>query len=121
VIVGPTKEIRSTGYNSFPRGIDDSVEARYERPEKYLWVAHCERNAIDNAARVGTPVAGCTIYQQVLPCLPCAIACIQAGLVEMVCNAEYVGKYKSEKWQPEFDRVIQLFKESDFKLRLVEP
>src|SRR5262249_34948581 len=31
VIVGPDKEIRSTGFNGFPRGVRDDVEARHRR------------------------------------------------------------------------------------------
>jgi dCMP deaminase len=46
VIVGKDNEIVSTGYNSFPRGIDDDVEERQQRPEKYFWFEHAERNAI---------------------------------------------------------------------------
>ena len=45
VIVGPNHEIRSTGYNSFPRGIRDDVPERLVRPAKYLWIEHAERNA----------------------------------------------------------------------------
>lgn len=32
VIVGKDNEVVSTGYNSFPRGIDDDVPERQERP-----------------------------------------------------------------------------------------
>ena len=48
VIVGPDNEIRSTGYNGIPRGVNDDVEERHEAAtgEKYLWVSHAERNAI---------------------------------------------------------------------------
>ena len=53
VIVGKDKEIVSTGYNSFPRGLDDNIKERQERPEKYFWFEHGERNAIYNAARIG--------------------------------------------------------------------
>ena len=38
VIVGEDKEVLSTGYNSFPRGLDDSLPERQERPEKYFWM-----------------------------------------------------------------------------------
>jgi deoxycytidylate deaminase len=48
VIIGPNHEIRSTGYNSFPRGIRDDVPERLVRPTKYLWIEHAERNAICN-------------------------------------------------------------------------
>ena len=58
VIVGTDKEIVSTGYNSFPRGINDGVSERQERPEKYHWFEHGERNAIYNAARIGVVTLG---------------------------------------------------------------
>ena len=37
IIVGKDKEIVSTGYNSFPRGLKDNKKSRQERPEKYYW------------------------------------------------------------------------------------
>ena len=40
VIVGKDKEIVSTGYNSFPRGLKDNLKERQERPEKYYWFEH---------------------------------------------------------------------------------
>lgn len=93
VIVGPNKEVRSTGYNSFPRGINDEVPERKERPEKYLWIEHSERNAIYNAARVGVPLEGCTIYMGGIPCMDCARAIIQAGIKQIIYN-----KTEWEKW-----------------------
>ena len=67
VIIGPNHEIRSTGYNSFPRGIRDDVPERLVRPAKYLWIEHAERNAICNAARAGTATEGCTIFVEIMP------------------------------------------------------
>ena len=69
VIVGPSNEIRSTGFNGFPRGVADDISERLTRPEKYLWTEHAERNAIYNAARAGISLEGCTMY---LPWFPCA-------------------------------------------------
>jgi dCMP deaminase len=46
VIVGPDNEVVSTGYNSFPRLLNDNVAARSERPLKYMFIEHAERNAI---------------------------------------------------------------------------
>ena len=61
VIVGKDNEILSTGYNSFPRGLDDNVVQRQERPEKYFWFEHAERNAIYNAARIGVSLKQSTV------------------------------------------------------------
>jgi dCMP deaminase len=85
VIVGPDNEIRSTGYNGMPRGLNDNVESRHERPEKYLWFEHAERNAIYNAARMGTALKGCRAYvSMMLPCMDCARALIQSGIQEVI-------------------------------------
>jgi len=62
VIVGPDNEIRSTGYNSFVRGINDTIEERQQRPEKYFWFEHAERNAIYCAARHGASLKGYFFY-----------------------------------------------------------
>ena len=73
IIVGKDKEIVSTGYNSFPRGLKDNKESRQERPEKYYWFEHGERNAIYNAARIGVSTKGCTMYLSCgIPCVDCA-------------------------------------------------
>jgi dCMP deaminase len=84
IIVGPDNEVRSTGYNSLPRGLNDNIAERLERPEKYLWIEHAERNAIYNAARAGICTKGCTIYMQGLPCMDCARAIIQSGIIKLV-------------------------------------
>jgi dCMP deaminase len=33
VIVNDKKKVLSLGFNGFPRGVDDDVESRHERPE----------------------------------------------------------------------------------------
>src|ERR1700719_2153770 len=84
VIVGPYHEIRGIGYNGFPRGIDDAAFERHERPTKYLWTEHAERNAIFQAARIGTPLDGCTMYLPWFPCMACARAIVQVGIARLV-------------------------------------
>ena len=118
VIVGPAHEIRSTGYNSFPRGIQDTVPERLERPEKYLWVEHAERNAIYNAARAGTPLQGCTIYVEVTPCMDCARAIVQAGIARVVVDADRMQQYSSKRYDEEFKKVKVLFKEAGIKMEV---
>lgn len=86
VIVGPYNDIRSVGYNGFPRGIDDDVEERHGRPQKYKWTEHAERNALYNALLNHTPVAGCTMYLTWYPCADCARAIIQSGIFMVVCG-----------------------------------
>lgn len=103
VIVGKDKEIVSTGYNSFPRGISDKEDERQERPEKYFWFEHAERNAIYNAARIGASTKGCTIYiSSTLPCADCTRGIINAGIERVVCKN--VPATDQKKWEESFER-----------------
>jgi len=117
IIAGPAHEIRSTGYNSFPRGIRDDVPERLERPTKYLWMEHAERNAICNAARVGTPLQDCTLYVELMPCMDCGRAIVQAGIVEVVVSSARMQQYSSEYYDEHFRVVEVLFKEAGIKVR----
>ena len=111
VIVGKDKEIVSTGYNSFPRGIDDWKPERQERPEKYYWFEHAERNAIYNAARIGVSTKGCTMYLTCgMVCADCARAIINAGIVRIFLKRG--GGAKSDKWLESAARSEMMFEEA---------
>ena len=119
VIVGPAHEIRSTGYNSFPRGIRDDVPERLERPNKYLWIEHAERNAICNAARAGTATAGCTLYVEIMPCMDCARAAVQAGIAHIVVSGDRMREYSSEDYNQPVGMVEVLLGEASVTVRRV--
>jgi len=85
IIVGASNEIRTTGYNGFPRGIENKPE-RHKRPEKYMWFEHAERNAIYNAARMGISLNNTTAYVSWFPCTDCARALVQSGIKRIVCK-----------------------------------
>ncbi len=111
VLVGKNNEIVSTGYNSFPRGINDDVVERQEKPEKYFWFEHAERNCIYNAARIGVSTLGTTMYMTCgISCADCARAIISAGVKKIVLRS---GKgAMSPKWQESAERSNQMFKEA---------
>lgn len=117
VLVGPDNEIRSTGYNNFPRGINDDAPERHARPEKYFWTEHAERNAVYAAARVGTPLKGCRAYLPWLPCMDCARALVQSGIVEVVA-INHTSDHA--KYSEDFLRVGTLFAEAGVALRFVD-
>tara|TARA_Y100000389_G_C17421342_1_gene496899 strand:- start:88 stop:528 length:441 start_codon:yes stop_codon:yes gene_type:complete len=111
VVVGKDNEIVSTGYNSFPRGIDDNISDRQERPEKYFWFEHAERNAIYNAARIGVSTLGTTMYMTCgMSCSDCARAIINSGVSKIVLRK---GKgAKGNKWNESAERSMKMFKEA---------
>lgn len=111
VIVGKDKEILTTGYNSFPRGLDDTKQERQERPEKYFWFEHAERNAIYNAARIGVSLKESTTYlTSGLPCMDCARGLIQSGVKKVVCKKDCTTKNK-DKWLEQQEKSLILFSE----------
>jgi len=122
VIVGPDNEIRSTGYNSFVRGIDDDVEARHLRPAKYEWTEHAERNAIFNAARHGAALKGCRIYLNWggYPCASCTRGIIQVGIVEIITTEIPFGGSRGEggiDWDENCGIGGEMLKESNIRVR----
>ena len=86
VIVSSDNTILSTGWNGFPRGVNDDDDAKHERPAKYEWTEHAERNAVYNAAREGTKIKNATAYLnwEPYPCVDCMRALVQAGIVRIV-------------------------------------
>jgi dCMP deaminase len=113
VIVSEDHSVLATGYNGFPRGVQETEEVYldeknpelssvrliserwHKRPQKYEWVEHAERNAIYNAAREGMALKGSTAYLnwEPAPCAECARALIQAGIVQIVGpNIPFGGK-----------------------------
>jgi dCMP deaminase len=113
IIVGPKHEIRATGFNSFPTGINDDVPERKVRPEKYKWVEHAERNAIYCAARHGASLEGCTLYCEWPPCTDCARAIIQVGIIKIIVNSFDIPK----RWQLDMNTSITMLKEAKVKIQ----
>ena len=79
------RKILATGYNGFPKGIDDRRTRYIDREQKYHYVVHAEMNAIYNAAENGVSLKGSTMYIYGLPvCSECAKGIIQVGVKRVV-------------------------------------
>lgn len=110
VIVGSENQILAVGFNGFPRGINDDTDARHERPAKYMWTEHAERNAIYNAARSGVALAGATLYLNwaPIPCPDCSRACIQAGITRIVGpDRDFPGAHWSEPLAASLEMLLE--------------
>ena len=118
VVVGVDDEIRSTGFNGFPRGVNEEIDERQcrETGEKYFWSSHAERNAIYNAARIGVALQGCRIYVPWFPCGECAKAIIQSGIVELI---GYEPDFEEPKWGADFKKVVQMLNEGGVRVRYI--
>ena len=94
VVVNDKKQVISMGYNGFPRGVRDCQERYKDKATKLSFVAHAERNALDNAFG---DVEGATLYSTLYPCSDCAKGIIQRGVRTVVTSREW------------YDRQAQLF------------
>lgn len=102
VVVDANRNIVSTGYNGFPRGVRDLSERYDDRPTKYRFVAHCDSNAVFSAANRGVSLRGATMYLTGPPCCECMKAIIQAGITVVVWPwdnpFEIDGSPTQERW-----------------------
>ena len=117
VVVGEDREIRSTGFNGFPRGINDDEERLMDREKKYPLICHAEENAIMHAARIGVSLKDSTAYVTWPPCTRCARSLIQAGIREIVYPE--TGKIP-ERWIEDFTISDSMLNEAGVAVRSIK-
>lgn len=85
ITVGNKGQILSTGFNGFPRGIEDTDERLNHRETKYKFVVHAEKNVIYNACINTVSLEGSTLYVYGLPvCSECCKGIVQVGVKKVV-------------------------------------
>lgn len=128
VIVGPHREQRADGFNGFPRGIADTPGRLNDRDMKMRLIVHAERNAICNAARIGTTLLGCTLYLAATddtgmvwggpPCTACVLELIQAGIATVV---SFPVKAVPSRWHEDLMFARGILSEAGVSYREVVP
>lgn len=113
IIATYDNRILSVGYNGFPAGCNDNVEERHQRPLKYMWTEHAERNAIYNAVRNGININNSIMYINWFPCADCARAIIQSGIKKLVCGEP---NFNDERWGEYFKVSYEMLKECGIHL-----
>ena len=113
-LIGPEGEVRLTGYNGPPKGVEDT-EARRERPVKYLFTSHAEENLIAFAAREGIRTKDCSVFTTHFPCSRCARTLIQAGI-----KAVHYGPGQTSMPDEEFAAARVMFHEAGVQVRAVD-
>ena len=108
ILVDPTDFTELTqGYNGMPRGVDET-DARQERPLKYSFYEHAERNALYNLARRW--LRGSVAVMTYVPGLSCVRALISVGVTEVVVP---VMRKPTTQWQLS----LAMFKETGVTVR----
>lgn len=118
ILVAPESlQILSMGYNGMPRNINENISERWERPLKYKYVEHAERNAIYNAVRQGTGIEGSIAITTLYPCCDCARALIQSGIKTIVSKKP---DFDHERWGHDFKISEEMFNEANIEIILLD-
>lgn len=115
IILDPeTHQILATGYNGFPRKVEELLE-RTIRPEKYYWYEHAERNAIFHAARHGIKIDGACAYITMFPCADCARGLIQSGVTKIITRNP-----NSQNWEESYKRSKLMLEEANIIIQFID-
>ena len=113
VIVDADRRIISTGYNGFPRDVEDLDQRLNNRDVKYEMIVHGEINAIVFANQ---SLQGAVLYTwPFMPCSRCAGIVIQSGIRTVVAPYN-----DNPRWQASFELTEQMFREAGIKLVIVQ-
>jgi dCMP deaminase len=105
VITDQNHRIVGTGYNGYPRNIDDSILPN-KRPAKYPWMLHSERNALANCLiRPDNGIA----YVTGQCCNECIMALWQSGVQEVYMASDHHGsQLLNTETKATFDEFVRL-------------
>ena len=115
-VIERDRAILGTGFNGSAAGTVHCTDIGCARGEAApgtnytkCRASHSEANAIIQAAKHGVSVNKATIYVTGVPCIGCARAIINAGIIEVHCLDD--GRY-------EYDEVMELFSEANIRVNI---
>ncbi len=119
-VVVKDKRILTTGYVGSPMGAKHCDEVGHEMHKVVhedgretmhcIRTIHAEQNALIQAARVGIPLEGSTLYCTMTPCYTCAKLIINAGITRVVAKQDYHAAVQTKR----------IFKETKVKLDILD-
>lgn len=108
--------ILSTGYNGMPRNIDENIESRWERPQKYKYVVHAEANGIYNACRSGVSLNNSICLVTFFPCSECTKGIIQVGVKELITPYP---DFKNNKYGEDYKFSMEMLSEAKINISYI--
>lgn len=106
-VIARNKQILVTGYVGSPVGLPHCDEVGHffkqvthedgKVTNHCVRTVHAEQNAICQAARLGIPLEGSTLYCRMTPCRTCAMLIINCGIKRVVCEFKYHSGTESEE------------------------
>jgi dCMP deaminase len=114
VITDQNNRILGVGYNGYPRGLDDAKLPK-NRPDKYPWMVHSERNALSNC--VVRPDNGIA-YVTGQCCNDCIMALWQEGVQTVYMIDDHGTHLFDDNAKKIFDTFVEM---SEIKIFKVTP
>lgn len=119
------RHILATGYNGAPSGAPHCPEGgpTTDWPAGCLRAAHCirslhaEQNALLQAAKLGIPCEGATIYVTCQPCNACAKMIVNAGIRKVIYEGDYPDEFSKEIFR---DAKLDVMRYREHRLEVVE-
>jgi dCMP deaminase len=106
IITDRNHRILGVGYNGFAKGLDDDLLPK-ERPDKYPWMIHAERNALSNC--IIRPDNGIA-YITGQCCNDCIMALWQEGVTEIIMMNSHGTHLFDNKAKQIFDTFTRMSK-----------
>lgn len=105
-VIAKNKHILVSGYVGSPTGLPHCDDVGHQmkkvvhedgtETEHCVRTVHAEQNAICQAAKLGIPLEGSTLYCRMTPCRVCAMLIINSGIKRVVCERKYHAGAESE-------------------------
>ena len=115
LIISEDRNIISTGYNGFPRDIEDTEERLNNRETKYKFILHAEMNCILNALYNGRSVKDCILFVHGLPpCSECTKSIIQAGIKKVITDSK-----ATDNWKESLKLSLEMLKEANVEIEFI--
>jgi len=102
--------------NTFPPGVRE-LDERCDGEGRFVWMEHAERHAIFQAARAGAATKGAHLTTTFFPCIDCARAIVDAGIV---CLDTPAPAFDDPVWGGAFERSQVILAEGGVAVRIVE-
>lgn len=106
-VIARDKQLLVSGYVGSPVGMPHCDDVGHQmkkvvhedghETQHCVRTVHAEQNAICQAAKLGVPINGATLYCKMTPCRTCAMLIINTGIERVVCRARYHAGAESEE------------------------
>ncbi len=106
-VIAKNKQLLVSGYVGAPSGLPHCDDVGHQMKtvvhedgsssKHCVRTVHAEQNAITQAAKLGVPIEGATLYCRMTPCRSCAMMIINCGISRILCERKYHAGTESEE------------------------